>query len=78
MEVIQEVQRTHRQKIRLIRKLCGVTTHLTWPQLCKLTEFDSFATAFAFGMGWDQDRLVAMEESVINMILFNVILFPKK
>lgn len=69
---------TRREKIRLIRRKCGVTTHLSWPQLCKLTEFDSFATAFAFGLSWDQDRLVAMKESVLNMILFNVTLFPKK
>jgi len=59
-----------------------VTTKLSWAKLCSLTEFDSFATAFAFGLQWNEncpnDRLITMNEKFINMILFNVINFPKQ
>jgi len=72
---------TRREKIKAIRKICGVKTHITWPQLCKLTEFDSFSTCFSFGFQWNEQckdgRLVAMPDSYINMILFNVNQFPK-
>lgn len=72
---------TKREKIKQIRKIAVVKTQLSWSRLCQLTEFDSFATAVAFGFNWKEkcpdDRLVAMPDSYINMILFNLIAFPK-
>lgn len=71
-----------KQKIKQIRQLAGVTTHLTWAKLCSLTEFDSFATCFCFGFKWNENcpnnRLVEMPDSYIDMILFNITNFPKE
>lgn len=72
---------TFRDKIKAIRKLAGVKTSLSWMELCALTDFDSFTTALAFGLSWNErcpnDRLVTMDEKYINMILFNIANFPK-
>lgn len=73
---------TRKEKIKEIRRLAGVTTHLTWAKLCSLTEFDSFATCFAFGLNWKEnsvnDRLVTMTDKYLNMVLFNLSNFPKE
>lgn len=70
-----------RQKIKEIRKISGLKTHLSWADLCGLTEFDSFNTCLAFGLSWNENcpdnRLVAMNEKFINMILFNITNYPK-
>lgn len=72
---------TKREKIKQIREIANVKTHLSWGELCKLTDFDSFATAFVFGIGWNENcphnRLVTMSDAYINMILFNLKMFPK-
>jgi len=70
------------EKIKAIRKIASVKATLSWAKLCELTEFDSFATCFSFGFNWNQncpdDRLLTMDEKYINMILFNLINFPKR
>ncbi len=73
---------TKREKIKRIRSLANVKTHLSWSELCSLTDFDSLATAFCFGIKWKEncpnDRLVCMPESYINMILYNLENYPKE
>lgn len=70
------------KKIKQIRKIAGVTTHLSWGKLCSLTDFDSFATCLAFGLRWNEncpnDRLVTMDSKYIDMILFNLKCYPKE
>lgn len=53
---------------------------ISWPKLCSLTEFDSFATALAYGFGWNENGggLVSkMPENYLRMCLFNITNFPK-
>ena len=79
MVLIKEMSRL--DKVRAIRKACGVKARLSWGKLCSLTEFDSFSTCFAFGFGWKEscpdDRLLTMDEKYLNMILYNVTRHPK-
>ena len=69
-----------RQQIILELENQGVIfdNKLTWQNLCSHTKFDSFMTAFAFGVNWDYDgNLDNLPTSHLKMALFNVTNFPK-
>ena len=48
---------------------------ITWSELCKYTDFDSFVTALSYGLNWEQE-VSKMEDSRLKLILFNITEFP--
>lgn len=56
---------------------------LSWVELCKFTEFDSFMTALAFGLHWNEgdegaNKLDVIDMAKLRMAHYNITNFPKK
>ena len=68
------------ERVRLIEEINKVIIRenleeITWGQLCKYTDFDSFITALSYGMNWGKE-VAKMEDARLKMILFNITEFP--
>lgn len=66
--------------IERINQILGLeeNTTLEWTTLCQKTEFDSFYTALAFGLNWQDKSMETMPMANLKMALFNMVAFPKK
>lgn len=77
---MMEEQLNRQEIIDRINQLLGVEDNnkLEWATLCQNTDFDSFATAFAFGLNWQDSNMQTMPLSHLKMAMFNLLAFPKK
>lgn len=65
-EVINEINKIiKRENIEL----------LSWGDVCKYTDFDSIATALAYGLNWEED-ILKITDGALKMVLFNITNFP--
>lgn len=65
--------------IAQLTELCGLENNkLSWAKLCKMTNFDSFTTAFCFGIKWQDENLETMPIEHLRMAVFNIKTFPKE
>lgn len=66
------------QIITELKKHAGLENdELSWASLCKHTYFDSFVTAMAHGLNWNDSNMATMPIGSLKMALFNMVNFPK-
>jgi hypothetical protein len=76
MEVKKIDSLSREDLIERLEKLMPIENNkITWYDLCYFTNFDSFVTALAFGMNWEEDINKA-EMGQLRMALFNMINYP--
>ena len=74
----QEEKITREEMIEDVRNICGLQEdNLSWSALCEKTDFDSFATALAFGLSWKDSNMGTMPIAHLRMAVFNLKHFPK-
>ena len=68
---------TREEIISEIESHCNVVDgELRWVDLCKVTRFDSFITALAWGLNWVA-KISDIKTARLKSILFNIKEFPK-
>ena len=50
---------------------------LPWGRLCNASDFDSFASCFAFGVQWQNPNMRTMPVEFLRFALFSITNFPK-
>ena len=68
---------TRNMLIKEIKKIMPINNNkITWTDLCANTKFDSWVTALAYGLHWNDD-LLTCKLTQLKMALYNLQNYPK-